>query len=71
MQRFYVKKLNDAQVTEHNLVKVKNRLAPMENMDNNVDIIFGFSKIHSCRSKVLHVGKRQADSSDKMNTNDE
>jgi hypothetical protein len=38
----------------------------LENMDENVDIMFGFTKIHSSRSKVLHVGKRQTDGSDKM-----
>jgi hypothetical protein len=37
MHRFYLKKLNDAEVKEQYQVKISNRSAGLENLDDNVD----------------------------------
>jgi hypothetical protein len=57
MQRFYDKKLNNAEAKEYYQVKIRNRSATLENMDDNVENTFGFTKIISSRSKVLNKGK--------------
>jgi hypothetical protein len=38
MQRFYLKKLNDAEAEEQCQVEVPNRYGALENLDNNVNI---------------------------------
>jgi hypothetical protein len=38
MQRFYLRKLNDAEVKEQYQVKITNRFAVLENCDDNVDM---------------------------------
>jgi hypothetical protein len=38
MQRFDLKKLNDADVKEQYQVKITNRFAALENFDDNVDM---------------------------------
>jgi hypothetical protein len=38
MQRFYLRKLNDAQVKEQYQVKITNRYATLENFDDNVGV---------------------------------
>jgi hypothetical protein len=38
MQRFYIRKLNDAEVKEKYQVKITNRFAVLENCDNTVDM---------------------------------
>jgi hypothetical protein len=38
MQRFDLRKLNDAEVKEQYQVKITNRFAALENFDDNVDL---------------------------------
>jgi hypothetical protein len=38
MQRFYLRKLNDAEVNKQHQVKITNRFAALENFDDNVDM---------------------------------
>jgi hypothetical protein len=38
MERLNIKKLNDVEVQEQYQVKISNRLAVLENLDNDVDI---------------------------------
>jgi hypothetical protein len=38
MQRFDLKKLNDAEIKEQYQVKISNRFAAFENLEDNVDI---------------------------------
>jgi hypothetical protein len=38
MQRFYLRKLNDAEVKEQYQIKITNRFAALENFDDNVDM---------------------------------
>jgi hypothetical protein len=38
MQRFDLRKLNDAIVKEEYQIKISNRFAALENLDDNVDI---------------------------------
>jgi uncharacterized metal-binding protein YceD (DUF177 family) len=38
MQRFDLKKLNDAEVNKHRQVKISNRFAALENLDDNANI---------------------------------
>jgi hypothetical protein len=39
MQRFSLKKVNEVEVMKQYKVKISNRLAPLENLGNNWDII--------------------------------
>jgi hypothetical protein len=43
MQRFDLRKLNDAEVKEQYQVKITNRFAALENCDDNVDRLLGFA----------------------------
>jgi hypothetical protein len=47
MQRFYFEKLNDAKVMEQCQVKISNRLAALENLNDNVDI--------SCENNIENI----------------
>jgi hypothetical protein len=54
IQRFDLKKLNDAEVKEHYQVKISNRFAALENLDENVDISRAWGNI---REKIKMLSK--------------
>jgi hypothetical protein len=59
VQRFDLRELNDLEVKEHYQVKISNRFAGLENLDDNVDIIRGLkilervSKFETKRAYVI------------------
>jgi hypothetical protein len=64
MHRFYLKKLNDAKIKEQHQVKISNRFAASENLDDNVDINRGWENITeniniSVKASVGHYDLKQ------------